>query len=76
MLPEWSSAFTALDAVTPLPLPGPARQWAWEGATGAGIKVAVVDSGIDADHPAVGGVDGYAAMELDPDSEDGVQFVE
>ena len=75
-LPEWSSAFTSLDAVTPLPLPGPARRWAWEGATGAGIKVAVVDSGVDADHPAVGGVDGYAAMELDPDNEDGVRVVE
>ena len=30
--------------------------WAFDGATGAGIDVAVVDSGIDATHPAVGEV--------------------
>ena len=29
------------------------REWAWGGSAGAGVKVAVVDSGIDADHPAV-----------------------
>jgi subtilisin family serine protease len=30
-------------------------QWAWGGATGAGVRVAVVDSGIDPDHPALDG---------------------
>ncbi|HUI49667.1 MAG TPA: S8 family serine peptidase [Acidimicrobiia bacterium] len=29
-------------------------EWAWGGATGAGVRVAVVDSGIDAGHPALG----------------------
>ena len=33
-----------------------------------------MDSGVDADHPAVGGVDGYVAVVADPDSEDGVRF--
>jgi subtilisin family serine protease len=75
-LPEWSSAFASLETVTALPLTEPARQWAWDGATGDGVKVAVVDSGVDASHPAVGPVDGYVAMELDPDSEDGVRAVE
>ena len=28
--------------------------WAWGGATGQGVRVAVIDSGIDADHPMVG----------------------
>lgn len=28
--------------------------WAWGGSTGAGIKVCIVDSGIEADHPALG----------------------
>jgi subtilisin len=37
--------------------------WAWGGSTGAGIKVAVVDSGIDAAHPAVNGVDGYISVD-------------
>lgn len=26
-------------------------EWAWGGSTGAGVKVAVIDSGIDMDHP-------------------------
>lgn len=30
--------------------------WAWGGSTGAGIKVCLVDSGIEADHPALGGM--------------------
>jgi len=29
--------------------------WAWGGATGKGVRVAVVDSGIEADHPALEG---------------------
>jgi subtilisin len=28
-------------------------EWAWGGATGKGIKVAVIDSGVDASHPAL-----------------------
>jgi subtilisin family serine protease len=33
------------------------KNWAWSGAPGAGVTVAVVDSGVDAAHPAVGAVD-------------------
>jgi subtilisin len=43
------------------------REWAWGGATGAGVRVCVLDSGIEPDHPLVGRVDeAYAAV---PDSE-------
>ena len=45
------------------------REWAWGGATGAGIDVAVIDSGIDGDHPLVGGVDSAVAFRYDPDAE-------
>ena len=31
------------------------RDWAWGGATGEGVRVCVIDSGLDADHPAVAG---------------------
>ncbi|HXT36881.1 MAG TPA: S8 family serine peptidase, partial [Chloroflexota bacterium] len=42
-------------------------EWAWGGGTGTGVKVAVIDSGIEADHPAVGGVDGYVSISEGPD---------
>ncbi|HVE64743.1 MAG TPA: S8 family serine peptidase [Mycobacteriales bacterium] len=38
----------------------PSREWALGGATGAGIRVALVDSGVDVTHPAVTGLVGPA----------------
>ncbi len=32
------------------------REWAWGGATGRGVRVAIVDSGVERDHPLVGEV--------------------
>ena len=46
------------------------KDWAWGGASGAGITVAVVDSGIDAAHPAVGAVDRAIALQWDPETEE------
>lgn len=48
------------------------RDWAWGGATGAGVDVAVIDSGIEADHPLVRGVDSAIAFRYDAEAEDGV----
>jgi len=43
-------------------------EWAWGSGTGAGVKVAVIDSGVDAQHPAIGGrVEGYVAITEGPD---------
>jgi subtilisin family serine protease len=68
--PAWSGAFDrgSLEDVVGLPI-ADVRDWAFGGATGAGIKVAVVDSGVDAGHPRVGGIAGAVAFELDPDAE-------
>lgn len=33
----------------------PDPEWAWSTATGRGVRIAVLDSGIDADHPALEG---------------------
>lgn len=75
-LPAWSAAFGGdrLGAVLPLPLPE-VRAWAFDGSTGAGAKVAVVDSGIDADHPRVGGISGAVAFEPDASEEYGFRTV-
>lgn len=42
-------------------------EWAWGGSTGSGVKVAVIDSGVDATHPAVRQVEGYVKIEQDVD---------
>jgi subtilisin len=72
LTPAWSGAFdrSALEDVVGLPLED-VREWAFGGSTGAGVKVAVVDSGVDADHPRVGGLAGGVAFELDPSAEPG-----
>jgi subtilisin family serine protease len=60
--PAWSDAFApaTLPLLTPVPgLDDLTAEWAWGGSTGSGVKVAVIDSGIDATHPAVGEVQGY-----------------
>src|SRR5215210_3635228 len=51
-----------------LPVERITPEWAWGGSGGAGVKVAVIDSGIDADHPAIGGqVSGYVAITEGPE---------
>jgi subtilisin len=79
MRPAWSEQFApgTLPGISPPSLPAPlTREWAWGGATGAGVKVAVVDSGIDADHPAVRRVAGAVALEADQAAPGGVRITE
>jgi subtilisin family serine protease len=69
--PAWSSQF-APEAIRPAPdrLPAGAitPEWAWEGATGKGVRVGVIDSGIDNNHPAIAGhVTGWASFVEDRD---------
>jgi subtilisin len=75
-LPEWSAAFSDTSPVVGLPLPHPTREWAWDGATGAGVKVAIIDSGVDSAHPSVRGLAGSVAVELDPAAPDGARFID
>ena len=69
--PAWSGAFDAdhLSGVPALPLPAPTREWAWGGATGHGVKVAVIDSGVDGAHPRVGGLAGSVSIQAQSDGE-------
>lgn len=71
-LPAWSEPFHGTDLVAPIELDpgGPiTREWAYGDATGRGVVVAIIDSGIDGGHPAVGGVDRYVAVSVDQDGE-------
>lgn len=71
-LPAWAkdSSVLALPDVTRLGDITP--EWAWEGADGTGVRVAVVDSGIDADHPDLEGcvdAEGGVALTLGEDGD-------
>ena len=54
--PAWSQSFTP-EAIQQLVSKGPLAEitprWAWGRSTGAGVRVAVVDSGVEYDHPAL-----------------------
>ena len=56
--PAWSQDFTP-EAIQALLARGPfaeiTPEWAWGKSTGKGIRVAVVDSGVEYDHPALDG---------------------
>ncbi len=55
--PAWSEPFAAdrREALVRRPPVGIDRAGVFDGADGAGVTVAIVDSGIEPDHPAVGG---------------------
>jgi subtilisin family serine protease len=70
-LPAWSLDRESALAAThrsPFPLTD-ARDWAWGAATGAGVRVCIIDSGVDGTHPAVGRVDSAVFVELGEDGE-------
>ena len=75
--PAWSGAFTAdhLGTVPALPLQEPPADWAWGGSTGRGVRVAIIDSGVEDGHPRVGRVNGAVSVEPDPQRPDEYTFV-
>ncbi len=73
LLPAWSEQFSQ-DALRELYIHGPmskmTREWAWGGSTGKGVRVGIIDSGIDYDHPGyAGSVTGGVAIKYDEESE-------
>jgi len=50
------------------------REWAFGGSTGKGVRVCILDSGVEADHLAVGGLEGAIAVVKQEDGE--LEFVE
>jgi subtilisin len=73
-LPAWSLPADAVDRIA-LPAEWPERvtpEWATGGATGAAVRVCILDSGIESGHPLVGPVQGAVAVTV----EDGEATVE
>lgn len=78
--PAWSTQFEA-DALRELASSGPlgqiTRDWAWGGSTGKGVRVGIIDSGIEYDHPAVDdAVKKGIVVEYDPKSETYLNIIE
>ena len=76
--PAWSEQF-AKNAIQHLVHTGPIAdltpEWAFGGSTGKGVQVAVVDSGVEYDHPALGDcVRGGVVVEFDPDAENLIRY--
>ena len=68
-LPAWSLPAAAGKAIR-LPATWPervTREWAFGGATGAGVRVCVLDSGVELGHPLVGAVQRSVAVTRDGD---------
>lgn len=78
-LPAWAEPFYGAG---PGAAPGPALDgpvtpvWAYGDGTGRGVRVAIVDSGIDATHPLVRGVAQSVAITVDPSTAEGVRVDE
>jgi subtilisin family serine protease len=70
-LPAWSLPQDAVDRIA-LPVEWPervTREWAWEGSTGAGVRVCVLDSGVEPGHPLVGELEDAVTISLDENEE-------
>ena len=70
-LPAWS---LPKDAVERISLPGQwpdrvTREWAWGSSTGTGARVCILDSGVEANHPLVGGLESAVAISLGENEE-------
>lgn len=75
MKPAWSFDPNdhALAGITPTPLDALGLD-AWRSRTGRGVKVAVIDSGIEADHPAIAGTGGVHAYAEPVEREGGLDY--
>ncbi|MET7642198.1 S8 family serine peptidase [Streptomyces sp. NPDC005426] len=57
-VPAWGATRAqTLQAFSTVPMDSISPEWAWGGADGSGVRVCVVDSGVEGGHPLVGTVD-------------------
>ena len=72
-LPAWSLPKDAVDRIA-LPTDWPERvtkDWALGGSTGEGVRVCILDSGVDASHPLVGELESAVVISIGEDDEIG-----
>jgi subtilisin family serine protease len=70
-LPAWSLPNDAVDRIA-LPSTWPdrvTREWAWGDSTGRGARVCILDSGVQGDHPLVGGLEEAVTISVGEDDE-------
>ena len=70
-LPAWSLPAGAAERIA-LAADWPAeitRDWAWGGSTGKGVRLCILDSGVEPGHPLIGELDSAVAMAVDGDGE-------
>lgn len=69
-LPAWSLPATAIERIALADgTLGITREWAWGGATGHGVSVCILDSGVEAGHPLVGDVEEAVAISVSDEGE-------
>jgi subtilisin len=70
-LPAWSlSSSEAVEIASSTAWPGAVTpEWAWGEASGSGVRVCILDSGVEQGHPLVGAVDEAVAVSLGEDDE-------
>jgi subtilisin len=74
-LPAWSLSRGEAEAIA-LASDWPervTREWAWEGSHGAGARVCVVDSGVEATHPDIGSLERAVVVSSDHDGDDRIE---
>jgi subtilisin len=69
-LPAASAAAIGVDVQWPEQV---TREWAWGGSTGEGVRVCILDSGVEMGHELIGAVDGAVALTRRDDGEIVVQ---
>ena len=69
--PAWSLPAGAADSISlPVEWPGEVtREWAWGGSTGKDVRVCILDSGVDREHPLVGSLARSVAVTVGSDDE-------
>jgi subtilisin len=70
-LPAWSLPKDAVDRIA-LPSTWPervTREWAWGDSTGEGVRVCILDSGVDGGHPLVRGLESAVTISVDENDE-------